>query len=152
MAAIISTNLYADGFLCEAVSDSLKINVFNKTHPEYGTRNPSTMVVFDGEVSKPNKTIAIFKAPKTLKTLKGQSGVRAYVGKVDLRYSNSSRKGENILGTKLGMLKGIVLKVNFNYSNPVTAGSLMHGTVEAYKRNGRKITEEVSCERYLKNK
>lgn len=147
LTTLLSTSAFADGFICETVTGDLNVKVFNHTQPEMGTRNAHIMVLSDPRVETiGRKTIATMKAPKQL-----SSAGASYLAKVDLRFNSSNRKGENILGTKLGKIKTIALDLDYNFSQPVAAGSYVAGMITANKRNGEVISEEVSCSRYLKN-
>lgn len=146
-AALISTATLADGFKCVAHSSDTKVSVYNQTNPELGTRNPAVMVLSDAGVAHGNKTIAILRAPKTLTT---EAGMK-YIGRVDLRFKESNRKGEYLFGTRLGFVKNITLDVDFNYNRPVAFSEEVSGTVTVLKRNGEEIKDFVTCSRYLKN-
>lgn len=146
-ATLISTSVLADGFRCET-KDGLKIKVYNQTNPAMGTRNPAVMVLSDRDVATSGlKTVAVLEAPKTLTSAEGTQ----YVGRVDLRFKNSNRKGEYLLGTRLGYIKTITLDVDFSFANPVAFGSQVNALVKVAKRNGKKYSVDATCERYLKN-
>lgn len=147
-AALILTGIQAkaDGFVCTTESGIIA-KVFNHTHPEMGTRTGAVMIISDSNISAGNKTIATFKHSTGL--LKSKELL--YTGKVDLRFSDISRKGELIGGTKLGELAEIKLNVNFNYLYPVADGDLVSGRLHLHKRNGVVLSEFASCARYLKN-
>ena len=136
----------ADGFKC--ISESgLNIKVYNETDANLGTRNAAVMVLSDANVGFGNKTIATFKAAKNVLV----TDALTYTAKVDLRVSESNRKGELIGGTKLGYLSSVQLTVGFSYSNPVAEGTKMPATLVLQKRDGQKLLEDVVCTRYLKN-
>lgn len=137
---------HADGFRCETES-GLSIQVYNQTKAAAGTRNGAVMVVSDQSIQYGNKTIASFLAEK--RTLSSQA--LTYVGHVDLRVTESRRKGELIAGTKLGYVDQIALTVDFTYSRPQRHGAVLAGELEVLKRDGTVITEAAICERYLKN-
>src|SRR5690606_26877325 len=92
------------------------------------------------------KTIARFDADNSVLNNSGAT----YGAKVDLRYSDSTRSGENIGGTKLGQLDMIYLDIDFSYGRPVEAGEIVEGVLTLVKRNGQEIELDVDCERYLK--
>ena len=142
----LSTLTFADGFVCQTLEKDLSIKVYNQTHASAGTKNAAVMVISDNKVSFGRKTIAKFNAPKTL-TNQGA----AYVAKVDLRFTDSSRKGENIGGTKLGYIKTISLDVDFNYGAPLQKGETTPAVLRINKRNGDLIVLDADCSRYLKN-
>ena len=143
----LSVNAFADGFKCEQVIHNLNIKVFNNTQPTEGTRNAAIMVLSDASVAYGNKTIASFSATK--RTF-GQNGA-SYFAFVDLRVSESSRAGENVLGTKLGNIKEIYVDINFDYSVPLLDGQITDGYVTVVKRDGRNTIHDITCTRYLKN-
>jgi hypothetical protein len=144
LAAALSAQ--ADGFKCETQS-GLNVQVYNHTSPEMGTRTGSTMVVSDSQIQYGNKTIAKFTAQKgTLSS----SNLR-YTAKVDLRVSESNRKGELIAGTKLGYVSQILLDVAFSYANPTRDGAVLPASLTVVKRDGTWVREAAVCARYLKN-
>lgn len=148
IATLLATAItaQADGFKCETES-GLKVQVFNHTSPEVGTRTGAIMILSDSDIQYGNKTIAKFTAQKG--TL--SSNEVRYVAKVDLRVSESSRKGELIAGTKLGYISHMFLDVAFTYAYPVRNGALLPAGFTVMKRNGTRVFERAVCERYLKN-
>ncbi len=146
LATLLSTTAFADGFICESAEQNLKVHVYNQVQPELGTRSAAIMILSDTSVQVGRKTIATFNATDALLTNDGAS----YSAKVDLRFNNSGRKGENIGGTKLGELKNVILDVAFSYNEPVEAGTEVAGQVTLQKRNGDQTSFPVSCVRYLK--
>lgn len=144
---VLSSVAMADGFKCEQLDSGLNIKVFNKTDASAGTRNAAVMVLSDSNIGSGNKTIASFKANK--RTL-GQNGT-SYMAQVDLRVSESSRSGENILGTKLGQIAKIYVDVDHNYNEPMANGEYTTGTISIEKRNGDVKSFDLDCARYLKN-
>ena len=151
--ALGSTSIaQADGFKCVGQNTGLNINVFNHTDPSDGTRSPAVMVVSDPMIGSPNKTIAKFSSDnRNLDYL----GYGKYSAKVDLRFNDSGRQGENIAGTKLGQLATIVLAIEFAYNQNTTdlarAVAEIPGKISYNKRNGEVLEEAVACTRYLKN-
>jgi hypothetical protein len=142
----------ADGFKCVGQSTGLKIKVFNHTDPRQGTRTASVMLISNPMIRTPNQTVAKFSDQnRTLKYL----GHGQYTAKVDLRFNDSGRQGENIAGTKLGELSSIDLFINFSYSHNsielANAVPEIPGTISYIKRNGEVLEEPVICSRYLKN-
>jgi len=137
---------HADGFMCKTES-GLSVKVFNHTNPRVGTRVAAVMVISDGAVAAGRKTIARFDETKgTLSSIGTE-----YTANVDLRFTDSSRRGELIAGTKLGFIDTITLKVGFNYATPVPVGTRLPAHLLIEKRNGEVITERALCLRYLKN-
>lgn len=137
----------ADGFKCYAPEFDQNIKVFNHTQADEGTRNAAIMVVSDEAISAGRKTVATFSDVKNTLTNTGAS----YNAKVDLRVSESNRKGENVFGTKLGEIATIKLNVFFTYGDNLVDGETLDGKLIVTKRNGDKIKSAVECSRYLKN-
>ena len=105
------------------------------------------MVISDPSVSYGRKTIAKFSdAAGTL-----SNTAATYVAKVDLRFTDSARKGELISGTKLGELAKVQVKVGFSYSEPVAFGEVVSGRMTLTKRDGEVIKRDLACARYRKN-
>jgi len=100
------------------------------------------MVVSDSLVNNPNKTIATFSDENNTLAYLGYGKFQA---RVDLRYIESNKKGENIAGTKLGQLKNINLQLFGEASFVVDA------KISYVKRTGEIIDEKAICARYLKN-
>lgn len=149
IVALLATQAaFADGFVCTTLDESLTVKVYNHTYAQAGTRNAAVMVISDNLVStKGHKTIARFKDANGVL---GQSGA-SYVANVDLRFNDSKRKGELILGTKLGYVDTIALDVAFSYADPVAAGDELAGELTIVKRDGQSFVEDMTCTRYLKN-
>lgn len=141
----------ADGFLCEGKNSGLQIKLYNHTDPAYGTRTPAILVLANPMIQSDRKTVAVFSDEnQTLNYL----GRGQYQAKVDLRYLDSGRQGENVAGTKLGQLKTIILKIKFSYSH---TGTLIANSVDEIpaalfyqKRNGELLDEQATCKRYRK--
>ncbi len=143
---LVGTIAHADGFLCMS-DDGLNVKVFNHTSANEGTRSVAKLIVSDENVGYGNKTIATFSAAHSLVA----SYKQTYVANVDLRFKDSSRKGELIGGTKLGELAQIVLSVDFSYANPLSNDDTVNGTLTLIKRDGEELIEAMNCKRYLKN-
>lgn len=143
---VLGLSAHADGFKCETES-GLIVQVYNQTQAGMGTRSGAVMVISDSNIKYGNKTVASFTAEK--KTLSSKS--LTYVGNVDLRVKESNRKGELLLGTKLGYVDQIALTVDFSYARPTAHGHVMAAELAVAKRNGDLVTEGAVCERYLKN-
>src|SRR4051812_48721584 len=95
--------------------------------------NDSVLVISDTTVGAGNKTIARFTAEKTLDIMGARDGGTVYRGNVDLRFNDSARKGELILGTKLGELDEIQV-----YVGDMDDESEVPGAITLIKRNGEK--------------
>jgi hypothetical protein len=138
----------ADGLNCIGQQTATIIKVYNHTDPTAGTRNPAIMIVSSPFVNYPNKTIAKFTDVN--QTLDYQGSGR-YIAKVDLRYKDSSRGGENIAGTKLNQLEAIELIAQFTYANKVNKNVKIPAILNYRKLSGEVLTEKADCTRYLKN-
>lgn len=146
LTVLSSTVAMADGFVCTSES-GLNLKVYNHTNANQGTRTAAVMVISDSSVGAGNKVIARFTDVKGTLTSKSQ----IYTANVDLRFSDSNRKGELIGGTKLGQLDQIELAVDFSYAEPMAHGEETKAFLTLIKRNGAELIESVSCLRYLKN-
>ena len=146
LTLVTSTVVFADGFNCTSES-GLNIKVYNHVDANKGTRTGSVMVISDSSVGAGNKTIAKMSDVKGTMSSKNE----VYTAKVDLRFTDSSHKGELIAGTKLGMLETIKLSIDFSFAAPVKAGEQVDALLVLTKRNQSQIVENVSCVRYLKN-
>ena len=140
---------FADGFECMTLKKDLSVNVYNNTDPAEGTRVGAVMIVSDPNVAPGNQTIATFSDTNGLLNSKNLK----YTANVDSRYKGTDRGGENILGTKLAMLKKIDLKLAFTYAAPVANGAVVSGklTLTKERGKGRNIVRYVDCRRYLVN-
>ncbi len=147
IALLATSSAFASGFKCYAPEFDTSVKVFNHTQPELGTHNAAIMVISDEAIAQGRKTIASFKDVKN--TLSNSAAT--YYAKVDLRVSESNRKGENVFGTKLGLIDSIKLVVDMSYAAPLAAGEITDGKIVVYKRNGDLKRIAVECERYLKN-
>jgi hypothetical protein len=156
MIALVALTLQiqarADGFLCKAQNTGLSIRVLNHTDPGVGTRSPAVMVIADPMVQSDSKTIVLFRDDNRTLTYLGQGN---YLGKVDLRFLDSNRRGENIAGTKLGELATIFLDIEFSYEhNSTQLANVMKeipGKIFYTKRSGEVLEEKVTCSRYHQN-
>ncbi|MCM0605881.1 MAG: hypothetical protein KA715_07295 [Xanthomonadaceae bacterium] len=137
----------ADGFICEDYDQTLKIKVFHNVMAKKGTRNAAKLIVSDPRVANGRKTIATFDQADGLLTSKEL----VYTADVDLRYKNSSRKGELIGGTKLGEIDFIELFVDFSYNQPLKNFEEADAFLRLTKRSGKELEIDLVCARYLKN-
>lgn len=145
--ATFSLSAQADGFKCQTTDESLNVQIYNNTMPESGTRVGAVMVLSDPSISLGRKTIARFTSANGV--LANRSS--RYEAKVDLRFNDSSRKGELIFGTKLGMLESVIADIDFSYAAPVAAGEEISGLLTLVKRDGSQASADLVCSRYLKN-
>lgn len=144
---MVGSFAHADGFECQVQDYDLNVKIYNHTNPNAGTRSAAVMILSDENVQFGNKTIARFDADAG--TL--SSSELVYAATVDLRFSDISRKGELVLGTKLGELKTIKASVYHNYGSPVRKGQEIAGRIRWTKRNGQMGSAPMVCTRYLKN-
>lgn len=145
--ATLSASAHADGFTCQTNDGSINVKIYNNTDPSVGTRVGAVMVVSYPAVSGGKKTIARFTDVNG--TFESRSTV--YVGDVDLRFNDTSLKGRNILGTKLGNIDTITASIDFSYDAPVAAGEEVNGKLRIERRSGSPIEADMTCQRYLKN-
>lgn len=151
LISLVATASLADGFVCTTDAQDLRVSVYNKVNAEDGTRSPSKMIVSNPQISQGRKTIAKFSADAgTLATANATSDLLTYIGNVDLRFNDSSRKGEYLLGTRLGQVSTITLEVDFRYGDNLFDGEETDGLVTLVKRNGEVVRQYVTCTRYLK--
>lgn len=136
----------ADGFVCET-EGGITLKVYNHTHPSDGTRNVAILVVSDESLTYGYRTIARFTSANG--TLSKDHNI--YTANVDLRFNDSSRKGEWIAGTKLGELSKITLNIGHHYGRHMLEGETALGQVSYRKRDGQLILDSGVCTRYLKN-
>lgn len=148
LAATIATASLAsaDGFVCTTAENNLKVQVYNHTTPQLGTRNGAVMILSNPEFEYGNQTIAEYHSDGLLTNFSS-----TYSARVDLRHSGSDRKGELIAGTRLGNVNVFSLAVDFTYAQPVAEGTKVEGQLSVVKRNGDVIVVVMECERYLKN-
>jgi hypothetical protein len=111
-------------FVCE--SEILKVRV-----------NESVMVLSDPAVAGGRKTIARFTAENGVLTSTDYVSSIAFDADVDLRFSDSARAGEYLLGTRLGEVESIRVFVEVD-------GGTAH--LRLTKRNGAKIEHTLVCE------
>lgn len=138
----------ADGFVCHEHNDgAYVVEVYNNTNPSRGTRSAAIMILSDNTIQYGRQTIAVLDGANG--HLRNDSD--RYVSRVDLRFKNSRRQGENLFGTKLGQVDTIVLDVAFSYGTPLKDGDELPGRVTIFKRDGQRIFADMNCYRYLKN-
>lgn len=147
VALFVSSFASADGFVCQTVEGDLNVKIYNHVDPTAGTRVASVMVLSNPSVNVGRKSIARFtEVQENLSNISAN-----YEANVDLRFSDSSRKGELVSGTQLGQLKTITLAVDFSYANPIDAETQVSCSLTLIKHNGEEITRDMQCTRYLKN-
>jgi len=135
---------HADGFVCDATHESLRVQVYNRTQPEEGTRNVAVMVFSDPSKPKGERTLMRFDADNDGLT---NSGTRytvivepMLVPMVDLA----------VQGIQLGQLKEVGLSIDFSYHYPIPGDDRVAGVLELYQFNGDELFVDLDCRRYLK--
>lgn len=146
-STLASSAALADGFVCETAQGDLTVKIYNNTQPSAGTRTGAVMVLSDPSVQDGRKTIARF----TDVSGNLSSSELVYTANVDLRFADSRRKGEYLVGTRLGEVDTIEAAIDFTYAAPVREGDAITGSLLVIKRDGSQIARDLDCARYLKN-
>ncbi len=149
LVTLASVQSFADGFVCETDAGDLRLKVYNKVNPNEGTRSSSVMVVSNPQVGSGRRTIAIFTSDSGLLSTAHNSGLK-YIADVDLRFANSNRSGEYLVGTRLGEVEMIKLNIDFTYGDDLADGDETSGRLVVVKRDGAAIVRNATCVRYLK--
>jgi len=151
-AFLATGSAFADGFVCNTADAQLKIALYNQVNPNEGTRNPSTLILSDNMVAAGRKTVARFTADSgnLFAVHSGTAQGLAYVGNVDLRFNDTGRAGEYLMGTRLGEVDYVQIKLDFTYSMPQVSGAEVLGHFYVVKRSGDTLSSPVYCVRYLK--
>lgn len=143
LTLLLTTAAYADGFRCATLPGDIGITVYNHTQPSEGTRNGAVMILSDRNQESGSRTIATFR---DIASTLDNSGAR-YEANVDLRFKEINK----VSSFDIQGLDTVVLDVDYIYSHPVNAGTQLTGRITYTQRNGHSSTEDVICERYLKN-
>jgi hypothetical protein len=141
-----SPALLADGFICEAPGENLKVQVYNRTHARQGTRNAAVMILSDSSKKYGERTLARFYADNDELSNRGAT----YVASVQSAKLATNQRRLNVAGLKLAQIQEIILRVDFAYNRPIKAGQRTTGTLEFYRINGDQLWLDVNCVRYLK--
>lgn len=151
LMVLFATAARADGFVCRGIDQPLTVRAYHHVQPEAGTRNAAVLIVSDDRLQRGNRTIAKFTDVKN--KLTRRTGEMTYIGQVDLRVSESNRRGEYVGGTRLGELKTLVLTVDHNFGQISTRGALVRGWLTLNFRDTNRIDTvlDMECERYLKH-
>jgi hypothetical protein len=150
--SFVSSLALADGFTCLTRGGDLQIQVLNNTSKSRGTRTASIMILSDPTVAEGYQTISRFSAQDgTLETDHATADGLLYSATVDLRFSESGAAGEYLLGTRLGEVDGLILKIDFTYGDNLKNGESTKGFVKVIKHNGDEIKRFATCTRYLKS-
>lgn len=134
----------ADGFVCDATHESLRIQVYNRTQPEDGTRNVAVLVLSDPSKAKGERTLMRFDADNDGLT---NSGAHYTVVVKPLILPMVDRA---VQGIQLGQLREVVLGIDFSYHYPIPGDDRVAGVLELYQLNGDELFVDLDCRRYLK--
>lgn len=147
-----ATVAHADGFVCDATHESLRIQVYNRTHPREGTRNVAIMVISDPSKARGERTLFRFEADNETVVSQGARYI-ATVMTPDMILPNSENPffdAPRIQGIQFGQLQEIALEIDFSYRYPVPNGEPVAGVLELYQVNGDQLWVDLDCRRYLK--
>jgi len=139
-----SAQVRADGFVCDATHESLRIQVYNRTHPRDGTRNVAVMVLSDPSKVRGERTLMRFDADND--ELSNHGAI--YTAWVEPEIETLLDR--RVQGIQLGQLREIVLRVDFSYRYPIGHKTLVPGVLELYQLNGDQLWVDLDCRRYLK--
>jgi hypothetical protein len=132
----------ADGFQCQSVDGDIIIQVVLQPGIENDRlRRAATMIVSNPLVSKGHQAIARFRASESMLSSAGS----VFVGHIDPRHPDTSRKGERIAGTTLGQLKTIILDIDFTHERPLHANQPLSGQAIFTKRAGQDLVQDFDC-------
>jgi hypothetical protein len=141
---VVATSARADGFVCNAVGESLRVKVYNRTQPEEGTRNVAVMVISDPSKPVGQRTLQRFTADNDGVT---NSGTRY---SASLKPRLRPMMDVQIGGVQVGQIQEVALNIDFSYRYPIGNEGLVAGTLEIYQVNGDQLWMDVDCTRYLK--
>lgn len=146
-----SARVKADGFVCENLEESLKVQVYNHTKPTRGTRSPAVMVVSDPGRELGKKTIAVFRSADGELFADGSRfyAFSADASEAELPQWDAIRQA--ISGIEELEILEVSLAVDFKYSQPVPHGSPLEGVLELVLESGDLLWLEMDCVRYLKS-
>ena len=135
----------ADGFICQGLTYPTQIEVYNHVTPKLGTRNVAEMIV-----SQNKSLVAKFSRDQQVVI---QSGA-TYVATVDERVKTKQNQDNKIADTTLGDLSKVELVVYFNYrtNTPSQNGQKFAGKAHYVKADNSRVSENVSCVRFKKQK
>ena len=135
----------ADGFVCTSAQQHLKVQAYNYTSPELGTRRGAVLILSRTDVRK-GRTVARFNHVENNLSSEGA----AYTAKVDLRFNNTNKGSLVLNDLVIDELSQVRLTVEFKYGDNLAEGDSADGSLALYLRDGQVLPLPVSCERYLK--
>lgn len=132
----------AGGFVCVSVDDDTRIDVYlTAIDPNGPAPTASKLVVTDPNRTPRYRHVATFdEADGVLQT----SGTQIHA-LVDLTKAGTSRAGERIGGTKLGLLTGLVLDIDVSYQEPIEEGVRYAAEVTYLKKSGQELHQDFDC-------
>lgn len=132
LVAMFSSSAFAaQGWQCSA--NDISVKVIDESAASGGI-----MVLSNPSVGSGRKTIAKFTEANGTLDVRGD----LYVAHTDLRFNDSARAGELVIGTKLGEVASFRLTVRADEHSDWADGSLV-----AIKKNGERAARKVECER-----
>jgi hypothetical protein len=134
----------ADGFVCDATHESLRIQVYNRTQASEGTRNVAVMVLSDPSKPRGQRTLLRFEADNDGLTNDGARYTATLLPRI------SPLLDQQVQGIQLGNLHEVALKIDFSYRYPVGNDDLVAGVLELTQNNGDQLWVDLDCTRYLK--
>ncbi len=134
----------ADGFVCDATHESLRIQVYNRTQAVEGTRNVAVMVLSDSSKPRGQRTLLRFDADNDGLTNDGARYSATLLPRI------SPLMDRQVQGIQLGQLHEVALKIDFSYRYPVGNDDLVAGVLELTQMNGDQLWVDLDCTRYLK--
>jgi hypothetical protein len=134
----------ADGFVCDATHESLRIQVYNRTQPREGTRNVAVMVLSDPSKARGHRTLLRFEADNDGLTNDGARYTATLLPRI------SPFLNQQVQGIQLANLHEVSLKIDFSYHYPIGNEELVAGVLELTQVNGDQLWVDLDCTRYLK--
>ena len=137
----------ASGFVCLSPGGQLRIRLFHHAHAARGTRKAAVMVLSNPQKAWGQRTIAVFSEAEG--TLTQESG--SFFGEMRVDSPGIANKKNKFVGDiPVENISSIELSPNFSYANPVDSGTLLSASFRMLLVEGRPISGEIACKRYLK--
>lgn len=146
----------ADQFVCQTLDGHLEARVHNHTQPTPGIRSVAIMGLWGVRSPQEKKALAVFNETDGMVLRDGTQ----YVTRLGLEASAQldaaiESKGlddyaEALLGTDISRLRGIAVKVRYNYRYSTGDRYRTTGVLMIARRDGETIVRDVNCVRYLK--
>lgn len=138
----VPVSALADGFVCVSVDEDTRIDVYlTELDPEGPAPSASKVVVSDPNRTPRHRHIATFTVEDGLLQTSGTQ-IHAIV---DASKPGTSRGGERIGGTRLGLLSGLVLDIDVSYQEPIEEGVRYAAEVTYLKKNGEQLNQDFDC-------